>query len=79
MDYFVNFYQTAKARREKYNFCRAFGQSFEYSQKMRDWRWSTIYSYLNLELEGRPDGHHDMGVSQKERIYAEMSAVPGLI
>lgn len=65
MDYFVNLWQSTETRCEKYHFCRCLGMTSSQAKRMKDWRWSTLYSYFKLPGKGRPKEHRDVGVLRK--------------
>lgn len=44
---FVNLHQTPQERRDKYIFCRLANINPSWSRAMRDWRWSSIFEYLD--------------------------------
>lgn len=43
---FINAYQSADQRREKYWYCRHRGQNGSWARKMRSWRWTTIRNFF---------------------------------
>jgi len=51
---FVNMFQSAEERRDRdqYVFCRTANLNASFARQMRDWRWKSIYDFMDL-LEQR--------------------------
>lgn len=45
---FVNLWQTAEERKEKYHLCKSLGVNFAWAMVMRDWRLSKIEQLFHL-------------------------------
>jgi len=43
----VNLHQTPEERRDKYLFVRSAGVNSSWSRSIRDWRWTSIFEYLD--------------------------------
>jgi hypothetical protein len=49
---FVNMFQSAEERRDKYAFCLEADVGTAWARQMRDWRWKSIYDFMD-QLEQR--------------------------
>ena len=47
---FPNMVQTSAERREKYNYLLGLGYPWMIAQQRRDWRWSTIQRFLDIDV-----------------------------